>query len=150
MSPTGPAPARRVACRSLGRVLLGAVAAAAVAFGSGVSTAAAEADGCTYTEFPHEYVCANVHGKKLNVEKVEVIRGRLPAGVIDDYHAEVNIYTPAGRHIVYRSTLRTGKRYTRARVTVHIDRSFPDGSKLCGAFFERGTWIDSACFRIHG
>ena len=62
------------------------------------------------------------------MEKVEVIRGKLPAGAIDDDHAEVNVSTPAGGHVVYRSTLRTGKRYARARVTVRIDRSFPDGS----------------------
>ena len=143
---TGPSPARRSAPV---RALIGALAAATLVAGAGASTAAADADGCTYTEFPHEYVCATVHGKKLNVEKVEVIRGKLPAGVIDDYHAEVNVYTPAGRHLVSRSSVRTGKRYTRARVTVHINRSFPDGSKICGAFFERGGWIDSACFRIH-
>ncbi len=131
------------------RALIGAVAAAALVAGAGASTAGATADGCTYTEFPHEYVCATVHGKKLNVEKVVVIRGKLPAGVIDDYHAEVNVYTPAGTQHVYRSSVRTGKRYTRAVVTVHINRSFPDGSKICGAFFERGGWIDSACFKIH-
>ena len=149
MPPIASSSARRAARSSVGRVLLGAAAAGAVAFGSGVSTAAASADGCTYTEFPHEYVCAQVHGEKLHVDKVVVIRGKLPAGVIDDYHAEVNVYTPAGRHLVYRSTVRTGKRYTRAVVTVHLNRSFPDGSKICGAFFERGSWIDSACFKIH-
>ena len=141
-----PSPVRRSAPL---RALIGAVAAAALVAGAGASTAGATADGCTYTEFPHEYVCATVHGKKLNVEKVVVIRGKLPAGVIDDYHAEVNVYSPAGRQYVYRSGVRTGKRYTRAVVTVHINRSFPDGSKICGAFFERGGWIDSACFKIH-
>jgi hypothetical protein len=132
-----------------GRALIAAAAAAALVAGAGAGTAAGSADGCTYTEFPHEYVCASVTGKKLHVEKVEVVRGKLPAGVIDDYHGEANVYTPDGRHLVFRSSLRTGKRYARAHVTIRIGRSFPDGSKICGAFFERGSWIDSACFRIH-
>ncbi|MDX6554432.1 MAG: hypothetical protein QOD86_627 [Miltoncostaeaceae bacterium] len=131
------------------RALIGAATAAALVVGVGAGTAAASADGCTYTEFPHEYVCASVTGKKLNVEKVEVVRGKLPAGVIDDYHGEANVYTPAGKHYVFTSSVRTGKRYTRAHVTIRINRSFPNGSKICGAFFERDSWIDSACFKIH-
>ena len=131
------------------RALIGAAAAAALVAGAGAGPAAASADGCTYTEFPHETVCASVHGKKLNVDKVEVKRWRLPGGVIDDYHGEVNVYTPAGKHYVFSSTVRRGKRYTRAVVTIHLNRSFPDGSKICGAWFERDAYVDSACFKIH-
>jgi hypothetical protein len=141
-----PSPARRSAPA---RALLGALAAATLVAGAGASSAAAKAEGCTYTSFPHEYVCATINGKKLNVENVVVVRGVLPAGAIDDYHAEANVYTPSGEHYVFTSSVRMKKRYARAVVTIHINRSFPDGSKVCGAFFERGEWVDSACNKLH-
>ncbi len=143
---TGPSPVRRSAPL---RALIGAVAAAALVAGAGASTAGATADGCTYTEFPHEYVCATVHGKKLNVEKVVVIRGKLPAGVIDDYHAEVNVYTPAGKHLRLREQ-RAHRQALHARRGDGAHQPLvPGRRKICGAFFERGGWIDSACFKIH-
>jgi len=36
-------------------------------------TAAASASGCTYTDFPYAYVCANVNGKGLHLDSVDVI-----------------------------------------------------------------------------
>jgi len=34
-------------------------------------------------------------------------------------------------------------------MTVDIGGGFPDGSTLCGTFFEGGDAQDTVCFRIH-
>ena len=147
--PVSTATAARRPARKLAGLLAGAIAAGAVAFGSGVSTAAAEADGCTYTDVPYAYVCGVVHGEKLRVDTVDVVRGKYPGGTIKDYHAEVTIRSPRGSVWTYRSGTHEGKSYTRAYMTVEIGGWFPDGSKLCGTFFESGDPQDTVCFGIH-
>ena len=127
----------------------GGLAAGAMALGAGATTAAASAEGCTYTDVPNAYVCAQVHGKKLRVDTVDVSRGKFPGGTISDYHAEVTVRSRAGGFWWFRSGTREGKSYTRAYMTVDVNRSFPDGSKLCGSFFEGGQLQDTVCFRIH-
>jgi hypothetical protein len=127
----------------------GGLAAGAMALGAGATTAVASAEGCTYTDVPYAYVCGQVHGEKLHVETVDVSRGKFPGGTIKDYHAEVTVRSPGGGFWWFRSGTHEGKTYTRAYMTVDIHRSFPDGSKLCGTFFEGGDAQDTVCFRIH-
>ena len=143
LAPTARRPSR------LALLAAGGLAAGALALGAGATTAAASADGCTYTDVPNAYVCAKVHGEKLHVEKVDVSRGKFPGGTISDYRAEVTVKSPAGETWWFRSGTHEGKSYTRAYMTVDVDRAFPDGSKLCGTFFEGGDEQDAVCFRIH-
>ncbi len=93
------------------------LAAGALALGAGATTAAASADGCTYTDVPNAYVCAQVHGKKLHVDTVDVSRGKYPGGTISDYHAEVTVRSPRGTVWWFRSATHEGKSYTRAYMT---------------------------------
>ena len=127
----------------------GGLAAGALALGAGATTAAASAEGCTYTDVPNAYVCGQVHGKKLHVDSMDVVRGKYPGGTISAYHAEVTVRSPRGTIWWFGSATHEGKSYVRAYRTLEIDRSFPDGSEICGSFFEGGQLQDTVCFRIH-
>jgi hypothetical protein len=144
-----PSTVRRAVRGNLGRLALGGIAAGAIAFGAGASTAAASADGCTYTSVPNEYVCGVVHGERLHVDTVDVVRGKYPGGTIRDYHATVTVRSPRGTVWRYRSSTHEGKTYVRAYRTLKIDGDFPDGSRLCGSFYEGGSLQDTVCFDIH-
>lgn len=148
---TATAPSARPAGRRsrLGRLALGGLAAVALAVGIGPSTALASADGCTYTQFPDEYVCGTVKGKKLHVDEVTVIRGKVAGGTIKNYHALVTVQAPNGSRWEFTSAVHKGKSYLRAWRTLKLDRSFPDNSRLCGSFFENGDYQDTVCFKIH-
>ena len=140
---------RRGVRRGIGRVLLGGFAAGALMLGVGASSAAASADGCTYTSFPDEYVCGVVEGEGLHVETMDVVRGKLLGGTIRDYHAEVTVTSAAGTEWRYTSETHAGKTYLRADRSLGIHRDFPDGSRICGSFFEGGDLQDTVCFDIH-
>jgi hypothetical protein len=146
---TGRSTIRRFARGGVGRAVLGGIAAGAMVLGAGASTAAASADGCTYTTFPDEYVCGVVEGEGLHIESMDVIRGKLLGGTIRDYHAEVTVTSPRGTKWRYRSETHSGKTYLRAYRSLGIDRDFPDGSTICGSFFEGGDLQDTVCFDIH-
>jgi hypothetical protein len=134
--------------RPLGTLAL-TLACAALAAAGGAGTAAASAEGCTYTTFPYEYVCTYVHGKGLHVDTVDVIRGKMAGGTIRDYSASVTVDEPDGGHDEFWTTAYPDKVYGRAVVTLHIDQSFEDGSKICGSFYEGGQLQDTTCLGIH-
>jgi hypothetical protein len=126
-----------------------ALAGGALCVFGGAGTAAASAEGCTYTDFPHQYVCAYVHGKGLHVDTVDVIRGKLDGGSIRDYSATVTVQEPDGTSYWFWTPTYEEKHYGRVVLTLNIDTYFDDGSKICGSFYESGTLQDTACERIH-
>jgi hypothetical protein len=116
---------------------------------AGTGTAAADASGCTYTSFPAEYVCGNVYGDGLHVDEVEVIRGKLEGAAIYDLHGKAKVETPGGSEYWFSGDTVEGKTFGRQYVTVEVNQSFPDGSKICARAYERGEYVDAACFDIH-
>ena len=115
----------------------------------GTGSAAADANGCTYTSFPDEYVCGVVDGTKLHVDKVTVIRGKLSGGAMYDFHAVAWVKAPNGKTTTIQGGTLRGKRFGRQYIDVRVNRSFPDGSKICAKAYERDGYVDAACFKIH-
>jgi len=112
-------------------------------------TAAASASGCTYTDFPYAYVCANVNGKGLHLDSVDVIRAKWNGSSIRDYQALVTVQEKDGQRYEYWSPVYNEKHFGRVVVTLLFDNWFDDGSKICASFLESGTIQDTVCKKIH-
>lgn len=125
-------------------------ASAGLLFAStGAEPASANASGCTYTAIPRQYVCGNVKGQKLFVNKIDVIRGKLDGSAIYDLTTSASVTEPGGRRWTFAGGRVPGKTFGRQYATVNIKRSFPSGSRICGSAFERGQLQDTVCFTIH-
>jgi len=136
---------------SFTRKLLGLLVAFAVAGVVVVGFAApanASASGCTLA--PHGYVCGKVDGSGLYVRAAHVARGKAGSDFICDYQGTVRVYNTAGRVIYLKKSGRhQGCTPLRAWFDFSIKRHFPNHSKLCTSFYERGVRQGTTCFRIH-
>lgn len=112
-------------------------------------TAAASASGCTYTDFPYNYVCANVNGKGLHLDSVDVIRAKWNGSAIRDYQALVTVQERDGDRYEYSGPVYNKKRFGRVVVTLLFDHYFDDNSKICASFLEGGAIQDTVCEKIH-
>jgi hypothetical protein len=115
----------------------------------GAGTAAASANGCTYTAVPRDYVCHYVHGKGLHLDSVDVIRGRWGGGAIRNFSAMVTVQERDGDRYVFTSPTYPEKRFGRVVITFDFDHYFDDKSKICSSFFEDGVLQDTVCDEIH-
>lgn len=135
--------------RRLMKTITTTIAGLALLGSIGTGSAAADANGCTYTSFPDEYVCGVVDGTKLHVDKVTVIRGKLSGGGMYDFHGKVWVKSPSGKTKTINGGTLRGKRFGRQYIDIRVNRSFPDGSKICAKAYERSGYVDAACFKIH-
>jgi hypothetical protein len=149
--PASPAarPSRRA---GLAATLVLAVAVAVLAMSLKPSpSAAAMVDGCTYTSFPFHYVCTQIHGGGLYVDKFVVVRGKgNPADhSVCNFQGKVTVKAPDGRIWRYASSYRPGCQLGRATRTITVNRTYPNGSRACGSFYENAVLQDTACLRIY-
>jgi hypothetical protein len=123
---------------------------AALALSLHAAPAAANSEGCTYTNFPNKYVCFYIYGRGTHVDKFVVIRGRLDKGDngICNFEGRVRVTAPDHTTWDFTSDYRAGCQQGRATRTIRVDRDFPDGSRACGSFYENGQLQDSACNKI--
>jgi hypothetical protein len=130
--------------------MLVATGIAALALSLHASPAAADSQGCTYTNFPNKYVCLSIYGRGTHVDKFVVVRGKLDRGDngICNYEARVNVTAPDHATWDFTSEHRGGCEQGRATRTIRVDRDFPNGSRACGSFYENGQLQDSACNKI--
>ena len=112
--------------------------------------AAADSEGCTYTNFPNKYVCFRIHGRGTHVDKFVVARGKLDRGDngICNYEGRVSVKAPNGETWNYTSDHRAGCQTGRATRTIKVNRDYPHGSRACGEFWENGQLQDRACNKI--
>jgi hypothetical protein len=129
-------------------VLALTLAGAATCILGGAGTAAASANGCTYTAVPRDYVCHYVHGKGLHLDSVDVIRGRWGGGAIRNFSAMVTIQERDGDRYVFTSPTYHEKRFGRVVITFDFDRSFEHRSRICSSFFEDEVLQDTVCNEI--
>jgi len=134
--------------RGTGTLALALAGAAACLLG-GAGTAAASASGCTYTDFPTNYVCHNVNGEGLHVDTVDIIRAKWSGSSIRDYQALVTVQERDGDRYEFWSRVHDRKRFGRVVITLRFDRSFDDNSKICSSFLEGGAIQDTVCDKIH-
>jgi hypothetical protein len=141
--------ARRTARRRMVIGTLGAALTCTLTLSPARADAAA--DGCTYTQWPTDYVCGAIpwDADPLFVRYFDVVRGRFSGEAIRDYHAVVRFEPPTGKAWVFRSKRHTGKTFVRATRTVNVNRAFPDGTRACGSFYEAGELQDTVCLTIH-
>jgi hypothetical protein len=106
------------------------------------------ASGCTLA--PNGYVCGKVDGSGLHVSAAHVARGKSGTEFICDYQGTVRVYNSAGRRIyLKRSGRHQGCTPLRAWFDFSVNRTFPNNSKLCTSFYERGIRQGTTCFKIH-
>jgi hypothetical protein len=103
---------------------------------------------CTLTDYPHDYVCVKVDGKRTYVDDAYVVRVKLDGDKIRDYKAVVWVREPDGDVEVFRTHTRHDKERGHAYVKVDIDEEFEDRSILCGAFYEEGDLQGVSCVRL--
>lgn len=125
--------------RRTARRLLAATAGAAAALTFSLATApqaAASAGGCTASTGPG-YVCVNVDGSGLRVNKGNVVRTK-PDGICN-YRAALVAKYPGKSDTYYWGSYHNGCVYGRAYVDVTVQWTFADGVRICGYFYEGGT-----------
>jgi hypothetical protein len=125
-----------------------ALAASAACCLGGAGGAAASASGCTYTDFPTGYVCANINGKGLHLDSVDVIRGKWHGEAIRNYQALVTVQQKDGKRFEYWGRVYNKKKFGRVVITMDFDHWFADDSKICASFIEGGDIQDTVCKKI--
>ncbi|MDX6647077.1 MAG: hypothetical protein QOK40_2804 [Miltoncostaeaceae bacterium] len=125
------------------------LAGAAACILGGAGTAAASASGCTYTDFPTNYVCHNVNGKGLHLDSVDIIRAKWSGSAIRDYQALVTVQEPDGDRYEFWSPAYHKKKFGRVVITLTFDHYFDHNSKICSSFLEGGAIQDTVCNKIH-
>ena len=130
--------------------LLAVVGLVLLALSLRVAPAAADSQGCTYTDFPNKYVCFSIYGDGTHVDKFVVTRGRLARGDngICNYEGRVRVTAPDGTTWNYTSDHRAGCQVGRATRTIGVNRDYPNGSRACGSFYENGQLQSTACNKI--
>ena len=131
----------RIALAVAACVLATAVAAARA------PAAASDAVGCTWA--PYGDVCIWVWGTGRYVRHVQVDRNKADYSGICYYQGHLTV-SSGGRVIYSRwSPKYKGCTPLKAWFDWYPQRSFPNGSTICTAFFERGEVQGKACETIH-
>ncbi|MFE5719011.1 hypothetical protein [Streptomyces erythrochromogenes] len=121
------------------RRLFASAASVAAAFAFSLATApqaAATAGGCTTSTGPG-YVCVNVYGSGLRVDKGNVVRTK-PDGICN-YRAALVAKYPGRADTYYWGNYHHGCVYGRAYVDVTVQWTFGSGVRLCGYFYDSGA-----------
>jgi hypothetical protein len=134
----------------LGRVVV-FLAAIALAAGVGLALrpadAAGDAVGCTWA--PYGDVCIFVWGSGRYVHHVQVDRNKIDYSGICYYQGHLTV--SSGGSVIYSrwSPKYQGCTPLKAWFDWWPNRSFPDGSTICTAFYERGELQGKPCEKIH-
>jgi hypothetical protein len=130
------------------RVILPAVVSVgALAIPSGAN---ASSSGCTAA--PLGMSCINVHGSGLHVDRVDAVRDKASYDFICGYSARVIFHKPDGKTdvrdsgVVHNGACSVG----RAWITFDINADYPDGTRVCTAFYENGEQQGGRpCEKVH-
>jgi hypothetical protein len=110
----------------------------------------ASSSGCTTA--PRGISCIDVHGSKLHVDTVRATRGKYSSDFICNYSARVFFQEPDGTIVTRDSgVVHNGACSTPyAWIDFHINANFPNGTKVCTAFYESGQQQGGKpCEKIH-
>lgn len=129
-------------------LLLSLAAAVAASLAVAVPKAAADSYGCTWAPFGN--VCILIEGDGLHVDHVRVRRAKIDYELICDYRAVMTVRNRHGRLIDKRKKgPHRGCTPVWAWFDWYPDRNYPDGSKICTAWFERGVLQGKPCNGVH-
>ena len=129
----------------LGAVVL---ACAAVALSLGAEKAAADSYGCTWA--PWGNVCILIEGSGTYVSHVRVRRAKIDYGLICNYQASMTVRNRYGNLIERRwSRYHAGCTPIWAWFDWYPRRFYPDGSRICTAFFENRVLQGRPCTGVH-
>ena len=127
-----------------------AAGAASLALAAGATTPAARADAVGCTPAPYGDVCIFVWGSGLYVSHVQVVRNKIDYSLICDYQGRMTVRNGDGVLLDSRWSRRhSGCTPLKAWFDWYPRRTYPNQSKLCTAFFERGVRQGKACETIH-
>lgn len=115
----------------------------------GVDPAAASAEGCTGA--PNGYVCVQVEGSGLRVNRLGAVRGKVGLSGICNYQAKVEVTPPGEPTTTYWSPVHEGCSYLRAWFDWYpSERYWPDQTTVCSFFYESGVQQGGhPCVTIH-
>ena len=134
--------------RRLLLVLSVAAVLGAASLAVAVPKASADSYGCTWAPFGN--VCILIEGDGLHVDHVRVRRAKIDYELICNYRAVMTVRNKNGVVIDRRKKgPHRGCTPVWAWFDWYPDRNYPDGSKICTAWFERGVLQGKPCNGVH-